>query len=60
MISRISKLKFPLWQYLKQPVFQADNPLILNPSRYWFMHRASHLERCWLIHFEPEKGSRNT
>ncbi len=60
MKSTILKLNFPLWQYLNQQVFKPNSPVVLNPYRFWVLHRLHHLERCWLIYYEPEKGSRNT
>ena len=40
-------MKFPLWQYLKQPLWDRDRPSILNPVKYWWHYRRSQLNRCW-------------
>ncbi|MBW4650114.1 MAG: hypothetical protein KME06_15710 [Kastovskya adunca ATA6-11-RM4] len=39
--------KFPLWQFLTQPVFDSTTKLILNPRRFWGRHNIRLLERCW-------------
>lgn len=51
---------FPLWQYLKQPLFEPQQPLILLPQRFRryylieqqlirrFQH-INHLESCWSL-----------
>lgn len=39
-------LKFPIWQFLNQEIFDKDNPLILNPHRYWYVYRINLLEKC--------------
>lgn len=41
-----NKIKFPLWQYLNQPLFSRETKLILNPRRFAYMHRIDLLERC--------------
>lgn len=40
-------LRFPLWKYLNQPLFNDFYPLILNPRRYWYHYRVELLERCF-------------
>ncbi|NJR52585.1 MAG: hypothetical protein HC780_26460 [Leptolyngbyaceae cyanobacterium CSU_1_3] len=40
------KIKFPLWQYLTQPVFQAAYPLVLDPRRFLNHYQVELLERC--------------
>lgn len=40
------KLKFPLWQYLTQPVFSPDFKS-LNPVRFWRLHNRERLEKAW-------------
>lgn len=37
---------FPLWTYLNQPVFTPRHKTILNPRRFWYLHRIEVLERC--------------
>ena len=39
-------MKFPLWRYLNQSLFDADCPPILNPQWYWRNYCAWHLEGC--------------
>jgi len=39
---------FPLWAYLKQPVFSSHYKLQLNPWAFWHFQRLRYLERCWL------------
>ncbi|MEM9484658.1 MAG: hypothetical protein AAGA83_13315 [Cyanobacteria bacterium P01_F01_bin.116] len=40
-------MKFPLWQYLQQPVFSRQYKTILSPFKFWQSHNIQHLERCW-------------
>ncbi|MBD6618408.1 hypothetical protein FNW02_21920 [Komarekiella sp. 'clone 1'] len=47
MAPKHTKIKFPLWQYLNQPLFSYDAKLILNPHRFASMWRLQLLERCW-------------
>jgi hypothetical protein len=44
--SRI-KLKFPLWQYLVQPLFSPDFKS-LNPFRFWRLYTLEQLENVWI------------
>lgn len=39
-------IKFPVWQFLCQPVFSSENKLILNPRRFESTYRIKFLERC--------------
>ena len=45
MYSEKNKLKFPLWQYLNQPLL--SDKLILNPHTFAYVYRIELLERCW-------------
>ena len=47
MMAKDISLKFPVWQFLKQPVFSSHNRLILNPRRFEVSYRVQLLERCW-------------
>nr|WP_017317240.1 hypothetical protein [Mastigocladopsis repens] len=47
MTQENSKIKFPFWQYLNQPVFGHNTKLILSPRRFALLHRVKLLERCW-------------
>jgi hypothetical protein len=42
-----TKINFPLWQFLSQPLFDAKTKFILNPSRFWHLYKIQLLERCW-------------
>lgn len=46
MSSQNSKIKFPFWQYLNQPLFSPDTKLELNPRRFAHSWRIGLLERC--------------
>ncbi|MBD2019796.1 hypothetical protein H6F43_06290 [Leptolyngbya sp. FACHB-36] len=48
-------VKFPVWQYLKQPVFTSKT--VLNPRRFLYLHRVELLERC-LTHAHASKDYR--
>jgi hypothetical protein len=39
-------LKFPIWTYLSQPLFDGQHKLILNPLRFWYLYRVEFLEHC--------------
>ncbi|NEQ47318.1 MAG: hypothetical protein F6K00_28775 [Leptolyngbya sp. SIOISBB] len=52
---------FPLWQYLNQPLWDRDRPLVCNPIAYWqqyrriYLHRCFHhafLEQCWQTNYQ--------
>ena len=45
MIIKHSTIRFPIWQFLNQPLFCSTT--ILNPRRYWHRHKVDLLERCW-------------
>ena len=38
--------RFPLWEYLTQPVFSPKFKS-LNPFRFWQIHNVEQLEICW-------------
>ncbi|MDH6060508.1 hypothetical protein NWP17_08665 [Chrysosporum bergii ANA360D] len=40
------KIKFPLWEYLNQPLFSRNSQLELNPRRFAHSWRIRLLERC--------------
>jgi hypothetical protein len=44
--SQHTKLTFPVWQFLSQPVFDSKFQVVLNPRRFWRFHQVSLLERC--------------
>ena len=39
--------RFPIWQYLQQPLFEPNSPPVLNPHRYWQLYAVWHLKRCF-------------
>ena len=39
--------KFPLWQFLNQPLFSSTTKAVLNPRRFWYVYKIELLERCW-------------
>ncbi|MBG1269304.1 hypothetical protein [Nostoc sp. WHI] len=47
MTPKHTKIKFPLWLYLNQPLFSRDTKLVLNPHRFALIWRLQLLERCW-------------
>lgn len=47
MNSPISFIKFPVWQFLQQPVFSSETKLILNPRQFGYLYRIELLERCF-------------
>ncbi|MGA7933133.1 MAG: hypothetical protein WCA35_06270 [Kovacikia sp.] len=53
------KIRFPLWQFLNQPVFYPSSNAILNPRRYWYLHQVQLLERCLIKEFTSKDGRRD-
>jgi hypothetical protein len=47
MTPKHTKIKFPLWQYLNQPLFSHYIPIIWNPQRFAMLWQIQLLERCW-------------
>nr|WP_072032362.1 MULTISPECIES: hypothetical protein [unclassified Fischerella] len=47
MTPKHTKLKFPLLQYLNQPLFNSNTKLVLNPRRFAHLYRVGLLKRCW-------------
>jgi hypothetical protein len=39
------KIRFPLWQYLKQPLF--DRTTVISPFKFWHNYQVRLLECCW-------------
>jgi hypothetical protein len=50
-----SGIKFPLWQFLNQPVFRASYVPVLNPRRFWYLYQIELLERCFEKQCEPTR-----
>lgn len=59
MIDKTLKVRFPLWKFLNQPVFNPQSPLVLNPRRFWQLYQLDHLERCWIRAYRPEERFRS-
>ncbi|ARV62029.1 hypothetical protein BZZ01_28425 [Nostocales cyanobacterium HT-58-2] len=60
MTSENSKIKFPLWQYLNQPVFGDRIKLVLSPRRFAHLHRLELLERCWAKECDAKGPQQNS
>jgi hypothetical protein len=48
-------MRFPLWSYLNQPVFNKQCKAVYNPWRFWYTYQVRFLERCWLRDYRPEE-----
>jgi hypothetical protein len=59
MFSKPPTLQFPLWKFLKQPVFQSDYATVLNPRRFWHLHTIDLLERCLITEFTSRDSRRD-
>jgi hypothetical protein len=59
MTPKSSKIRFPLWQYLTQPLFEEQCPAILNPRLYWHLYQVRYLEKCWTTYHRPEEHFHN-
>ncbi len=44
---KISHFWITVWDYLKQPLFDTDKPLVLNPFKFQQYENVQFLERCW-------------
>jgi hypothetical protein len=40
------QVKFPLWQYLNQPLLYPQGKLVLNPRRFALLYRVEFLNKC--------------
>jgi hypothetical protein len=54
MAPKHTKIQFPLWHYLNQPLFSRDTKLILNPRQFAVLWRIQLLERCWAKHSDAK------
>jgi hypothetical protein len=59
MSDKNPQIRFPLWKFLNQPLFNPYSPLILNPQRFWQRYQLEHLERCWIRAYRPEEHYRS-
>ncbi|MCS6812746.1 MAG: hypothetical protein NZ772_04130 [Cyanobacteria bacterium] len=41
------RLKFPLWEFLNQPLFDPSQAFIWHPRKFWHYYNQQLLERCW-------------
>ncbi|MBE9077921.1 hypothetical protein IQ241_11555 [Romeria aff. gracilis LEGE 07310] len=48
-------MKFPLWHYLRQPVFSAQQSTIFSPIKFQRQRQVRHLEQCWTVTYRPEE-----
>ena len=53
------RLRFPVWKFLNQRVFDPETPAFFMPHKYWRYYKCQHLETCWMMEYQPEPGSRN-
>ncbi|MBD1837330.1 hypothetical protein NC997_19740 [Trichocoleus sp. DQ-A2] len=53
MAPQNGKIRFPLWQFLNQPLFSSKTKLVLNPRRFSYCYRIHLLERCWVKDYQP-------
>jgi hypothetical protein len=47
MFEKVYTVKFPLWQFLRQPIADPESKLILNPALFQKRYQVELLERCW-------------
>ncbi|TWH54980.1 hypothetical protein CAL7102_03074 [Dulcicalothrix desertica PCC 7102] len=48
-----TNIRFPVWQYLNQPLLGEKSP-ILNPRRFAHVYRVELLQRCWEKHCDAK------
>lgn len=54
---------FPLWRYLRQPLFHATT--VSNPVLFWHRYRlrvqdpVSFLEECWRLSYKAKLGKQS-
>ena len=54
MASENIKIKFPLWDYLNQPLFSRKTKFIWNPGQFALQWQIQLLERCWTKHSDAK------
>jgi hypothetical protein len=47
MNSPFKSNRFPVWQYLNQPLFDPEIEFKLSPSQFWRQYQIQFLDRCW-------------
>lgn len=55
MMSANPIAKFPVWQYLRQPIGERDRKLIVNPMKFWHLQKVHYIERCWVMSYSSEE-----
>jgi hypothetical protein len=58
MFSRSKKIRFPLWKFLNQPVFNPDVKTVFNPRVFWRLHMNEVLKRCLEMDVTSSDGRR--
>jgi hypothetical protein len=46
--------RFPIWQYLRQPVFDVNRQIEINPRRFWYSYTVEMLNRCLEIEYSSD------
>lgn len=41
------KIKFPLYRFVIQLLFNPSDEVVLNPVHFWYLYRVRLLECCW-------------
>jgi hypothetical protein len=54
MAPKHTKIQFPLWQYLNQPLFKHETKVIWSPHRFALLWRIELLERCLAKHSDAK------
>jgi hypothetical protein len=57
MAPKHDKIRFPMWQFLNQPLFCAKTTL--NPRRFWYRYQIELLERCLIKECSSEDRRRH-
>lgn len=47
MKTNIKQICHPLWQYLKQPIFDTQAQSVWNIHRFWYLYKIQLLQKCW-------------
>jgi hypothetical protein len=59
MTSKRRTIRFPIWKFLNQPLFDPQMPVVLDPGLFWRLYQVQYLRRCWDSNYRPEKRSHN-
>ena len=49
------RVKFPLWQYLNQPLLHSQGKLILNPRSFALFYRVEFLNKCLTMECDAKR-----